>query len=455
MQLRTMQAFITPAGAPGFPKVSHAKGIRLWDVEGRMYIDGSSGAVSCTLGHGNERVIDAITAQLKRVAFAYARAWESDADLGLVERLACLSGGEFGAAFFVSGGSEATEAALKFARQVALARGESGRWKIISRTPSYHGSTLGALSVTGDDEFSGPFRPLIVRHPRVPAPLSYRFPVGYDAESYAAFCAEEVERTIRDEGPESVLAFILEPIGGTTTGALVAPDAYYRRVREICTHYGVLLLFDEIMTCAGRAGRFLAAHYWPDARPDILILAKGLSSGYAPLGALLTSSALLDVVKREGVFAHGHTYATNPVSCAAGCAVLDELVDRDLIAASARQGERLRTGLEELRGKIPIIGDVRGRGLLLAVEIVADQATKATFTGDVAAAETLRARCLEEGLMLLTRRTNRGQFGEWLMLTPPLIITDAEIDELLAAFERGLRRYVDELHRGGGLRRPR
>jgi adenosylmethionine-8-amino-7-oxononanoate aminotransferase len=284
--------------------------------------------------------------------------------------------------------------------------------------------------------------------------LSYRFPDGFDAKSYAAFCAEEVERVIRDEGADTVLAFIFEPIGGTATGALVAPDNYYRRVREICSRHGVLLIFDEVMTCAGRAGRFLAAEYWPDGQPDILTLAKGLSSGYAPLGALVTTAALLEEVKRDGVFAHGHTYATNPVSCAAGCAVLDELVERDLIAQSARTGDRLRQDLERLKQEFPIIGDVRGRGLLLAVELVANQTTKATFPNHVAAAERLRALCIEEGLMLLTRRTNGGQFGEWLMLTPPLIISDSECDELLAAFRRGLGRLVGELHRGGHLDTP-
>jgi adenosylmethionine-8-amino-7-oxononanoate aminotransferase len=446
-----MQNFIYPNGAARLPLVSHAQGIRIWGADGRDYIDGSSGAVSCTLGHGNQKVIAAMENQLRRVAFAYARAWESEADNRLTQRLAQLAGNGLDAAFYVSGGSEATEATIKFARQVAIARAQPQRWKIISRSPSYHGSTLGALSITGDDAFRAPFVPLMAQHPRIPAPLSYRYPNGYDAASYADFCAEELERTIVREGPETVLAFILEPIGGTATGALTAPDAYHKRVHEICKQYGLLLIHDEIMTCAGRAGLFLASHYWPDALPDLVILAKGLSSGYAPLGAMLARSDLLEEVKKSGVFAHGHTYATNPVSCAAGLAVLDELIEHDLIAKSRAVSSYLRQRLEKLKESCPIVGDVRGRGMLLAVEIVSDQATKGTFAAHLVAADRLRALCIEEGLVLLTRRTNNGAFGEWLMICPPLTISRPEVDELLARFERGLHRFIDELHRAGAL----
>jgi len=444
-----MHSFITPPRATPLPRVDRAHGVYIWDHDGKRYLDGSSGAVCCTLGYGNERVISAATSQLKRIAFGYSRTWQNDSESILVQRLAQQAGFGLDSAFFVSGGSEAVEACLKFARQVALARGQIARWKVISRMPSYHGSTLGALSVTGDDAFCAPFQPMIVTHPKVPAPLSYRVPEGFSVESYAAHCAQSLEKRIQAEGPETVLAFILEPIGGTSTGALVAPPEYYEQVRAICDRHGVLLIYDEIMSCAGRAGRFLAAQYWSTCRPDIVALAKGLSSGYAPIGALLTSAALVEEVKTAGGFLHGHTYAANALSCAVSCAVIDELLESKLIENSAHMGEVLRAGLEALKAREPLIGDVRGRGLHLAVEIVADPVTKAQLPAESRGVEGLRDCCMRHGLALLTRRTSGGRFGEWLMVAPPLIVTREQVQELIRSFSDGLREFRETLHRAG------
>ena len=450
----TMSSFITPTGAPSFPKARRGEGIYIWSVDGRQYLDGSSGAVTCTLGHGNQRVLRAMAEQATEISFAYARVWESDAHVRLTERLATLAGGRFDAAMFVSGGSEAVEASLKFARQLACARGQPQRWKIISRMPSYHGSTLGALSVTGDEEFAQMFAPLMAKHPKVSAPLSYRAPHGLDADTYARQCIEELERTIEAEDPDTVLAFIIEPVGGTATGALVAPDDYYKRIREVCTRHGVLLIFDEVMSCAGRAGRFLAAHYWSTCRPDIIALAKGLSSGYAPLGALLTSSDLVAEIRRVGGFAHGHTYAANPVSCAVGCAVLDELVERNLVAQSSEIGAYLASELNALKRFAPIVGDVRGRGLHLAVEIVRDPRTREPFPVQMGAVDQIRERCFQRGLMLLSRRTSGGRFGEWLMVCPPLITTRGQVDELVRLLGLALKDFQDAMVRGGQISLP-
>jgi len=447
MSALSMQNFITRPNAPTLPGASHAQGIYVWSGDGRRYIDGSSGAVCNTLGHGNRRVIEAIRAQHEAVAFPYARAWTNAPDRGLAERIARLAGNGLDAAFFVSGGSEAVEACLKFARQLAVARSQSSRWKVIHRLPSYHGSTLGALSVTGDPVWHELFAPLLIRHPQVPAPLSYRVPEGYDVASYSRFCAAEVERTILAEGPDTVLAFIVEPIGGTATGALVAPDSYYTEIQRICKQYGVLLIYDEVMSGAGRSGPFLAAHHWPDVVPDIIALAKGLSSGYAPLGALVTRADLVEEVRATGGFAHGHTYAANPVSAAVGCAVLDELVERDLMRASAARGTELRQLLVELQSRCSLIGDVRGHGLHQAVEIVLDPCKRTMLPADTGGVERLREHCLAENLVLLTRRTGGGRFGEWLMVGPPLIIEPAELDELVRSFERGLVAFRDEIVR--------
>ena len=449
---RRMQHFITPLGAAPFPEIGRGDGVYLWDKAGKRYIDGSSGAVVSNLGHNNARVKAAMRAQADAVAFAYGRVWESPANRELADRLTRLSDWSFDACFFVSGGTEAVEASLKFARQWALARGESGRWKVISRMPSYHGSTLAVLGVTGDDDFGGPFKPMFVSHPKIPAPLSYRLPAGMSGEAYAMQCAQALEQRIEAEGAESVLAFIMEPVGGVSTGALVAPDAYYTMVRDICDRHGVTLIFDEVMSGAGRTGAFLAAHHWRACKPDIVVLAKGLSGGYAPLGAVLTSSEAVDALRRQGGFLHGHTYAANPFACAIGAAVLAELEERDLVANAAAMGAVLKARLEDMRMRRGYVGDVRGRGLLCAVEIVADKASKAMFSAETDAMGRIRALAMEEGVVFLSRRTSGGRNGEWLMACPPLISTADEIDALVDSLDRALQRFEREMAQGARLR---
>lgn len=445
---RRMQHFISPTGSAPFPEIARGDGVYLWDKTGKRYLDGSSGAVVSNLGHSNARVKAAIRDQADQVSFAYARVWESPANLALTERLTRLAGWRYDACFFVSGGTEAVEAALKFARQWALARGDAGRWKVVSRTPSYHGSTLAVLGVTGDSDFAAPFAPMVREHPKAPAPLSYRTPDGVTAEEYARQCADALEKCIEREGPESVLAFIMEPVGGVSTGALVAPNEYYAAVRKICDRHGVLLIFDEVMSGAGRTGAFLAAHHWPSCRPDIVVLAKGLSGGYAPLGAVLVSSEAVDAVRAQGGFVHGHTYAANPMACAVGTAVLDELDERSLVGHAGSMGELLKTRLNDILAKRDFVGDIRGRGLLCAVEIVADKASKAIFPAEANAIGRIRALAMEEGLMLLSRRTSGGRFGEWMMACPPLISTAGEINDMADMLDRALQRFESEMAPG-------
>lgn len=439
--VRRMQHFITHQDANAFPLIDHADGVYLFDAAGRRYMDGSSGAVASNIGHNNARVREAMRAQADRISFAYGRVWESRANIELVERLSTLAGWNFDSAFLVSGGTEAVEASLKFARQCAVARGEPRRWKVISRVPSYHGSTLAVLGITGDDDFRAPFAPMVVNHPKIPAPLSYRPAHGMDAQGYADFCAKALEKCILSEGPGEVLAFIMEPVGGVSTGALVAPASYYRTIRDICDRYGVLLIFDEVMCGAGRTGKFLAAHHWPDCRPDIVVLAKGLSGGYAPLGAMLTSSDAVDMLRAQGGFIHGHTYAANPMACAVGVAVLDELTDRGLVERAEVLGERLRARLAAAQQRRRSIGDVRGMGLLCAVEIVADRETKAMYPPESDAMGRIRALAMDQGLAILSRRTSGGRFGEWLMACPPLTASEAEIDSMVEMLEAALAEF--------------
>ena len=443
------QAFFAPPDAPRKPRIRRAEGIWFEDETGRRTIDVSSGPVASNLGHGNKRVLAAMRAQAEAAPFAYPTQFESAANFALAEKLAALCGPGLDRAFLVSGGSEANETAIRFCRQHAVRRGEPGRWKVISRMPSYHGNTFGALAISGDPVAHATFGPMMVSMPKVPAPWTYRVPDGHTAESYAAECADALDRSIAAEGPDTVLAFIVEPVGGLATGALVAPDAYYAAVRQICTRHGVTLIYDEVMSGAGRTGRFLASDHWPAGRPDIAVLAKGVSAGYAPLGVVMVPTAMAEDLAGSGGFSAGFTYNANPLACAVGAAVLDELVERDLIANAATQGARLRERLDQVAQGSRILGDVRGRGLLLAIELVADKAEKRSIPVALNAPERLKAIGLQHGLSLYGRRTAGGQFGEWLMVSPPLIVTADEVDEIADRLAAALGDYETELAREG------
>ncbi len=444
-----IQAFSAPPEAPRKPRIRRAEGIWFEDEAGRRLIDASAGPVASNLGHGNGRVLEAMRVQAELAAFAHPSQFESAANIALAERLAALCGPGLDRAFPVSGGSEAVETAMRFCRQHAVWRGEPERWKVIGRMPSYHGNTFGALAVSGDPVAHAMFGPMMVAMPKVPAPVTYRVPEGHTAESYAAACADALERTIVAEGPDSVLAFIMETVGGQSSGALVARDGYYGAVRRICTRHGVTLIHDEVMCGAGRTGRFLASEYWPEGRPDVVVLAKGVSAGYAPLGVVMTPAGMAEDLAGSGGFNAGFTYNANPLACAVGVAVLDELVERDLIANAAAQGELMRSRLEAIARDSRIVGDVRGRGLLLAAELVADKATQRAIPAGLNAVERLKAIGLEHGIALYGRRTAGGQFGEWLMITPPLTVTAAEVDEIAERLAATLGQYETELAREG------
>lgn len=440
-----------PKGLAPRPVIERASGIYMWDREGRRYIYASSGPVASNLGHGNPRVLEAMRRQAERAAFAFPTVFQSEANLALADLLTRLAGPGLERAFFVSGGSEATEACIKLARQYAVVRGEQSRWKVISLNPSYHGATLGALAVSGDCQAEETFGALVTRMPKVPAPLTYRCPEGHDAMSYANFCANALEDEIVRQGPDTVLAFIMEPVSGLARGAAVAPDPYYGAVRQICRRHGVLLIYDEVMSGAGRTGKFLAADYWPEGRPDLVLLAKGIAAGYTPMGAVLAPDDIVDTLATAGGFNHGHTYFANPLSCAIGHAVVSEMVERDLTVNAARMGTRLRQRLEEIKTRSPIVGDVRGKGLLMAVEIVADKATKAMLPLSAMAPYRLAELAMDRGLLIYARRTSNGLFGEWVMIAPPLITTEAEIDEIADLLAKSVGAYEAELAQAGAL----
>jgi adenosylmethionine-8-amino-7-oxononanoate aminotransferase len=433
------------------PLVGEARGIYIWDADGRRFIDGSSGAMVANIGHGNEHVLDAMRTQMAKATFAYRLHFENEP----AERLARLTAAKMpeglDRVFFVSGGSEAVESAIKLARQHAVAKGQADRWKIISRYPSYHGSTLGALALTGMELMSRPFEPMLRDMPKVPAPTCYldRDQLSMEERGlrYAEMLREEIER----QGPDSVLGFIMEPVGGAATGALVAPDSYYRRVAEICREYGILLILDEVMSGAGRTGRFLAAEHW-DLKPDIVALSKGFAAGYAPLGAMVAHRDIVEPVLATGGFIHGYTYAGNPLACAAGLAVMEEIDRMELCANADEMGEALKAELLGLKARYPFIGDVRGRGLLLAFELVSDAEIMAPLPRELDAHVHLVEEAFSRGLILYSRRTRGGLEGDHIMVCPPLIVSLHQIGEIMEVLTATLDAFADRFGLPRGYR---
>ena len=445
-----IQVFLTPHNvSPRLPRVSHGEGIYMWDTTGKRYIDVSSGPVANNLGHANPRVLAAMQAQAEKVAFAFPGIFESEANELLADLLTDLAGPGLERAFFVSGGSEAVESAIKLCRQYALAMKQPEKWKVISREPGYHGGTLGALALTGDKVQHAVFGPMFREMPKVPAPFTYRLPPNHDRESYARHCAQALEDKILAEGAETILAFIMEPVGGLATGALVAEDIYFKMVRDICTRHGVLLIFDEVMSGAGRTGKFLAADHWPDSKPDIVVLAKGIAAGYTPMGCVLAPNSIVKAVADAGGFMNGFTYFANPLSCAIGHAVLLEMVDQDLITNAAKRGAQMKSRLEEMAKTNRVIGDVRGRGLLLAVELVRDQETKQQIPLEMQAPALFQKIAMDMGLATYCRRTSGGAYGDFLMITPPLIVTEEQVDEIATGLEAALAKFERAIAEAG------
>jgi adenosylmethionine-8-amino-7-oxononanoate aminotransferase len=426
------------------PTIARADGIYIWDTDGRRIIDGSSGAMVVNIGHGNTHVLQRMRDQMADATFAYRLHFENTAAEQLAADVARRMPAGLDKVFFVSGGSEAVESCIKLARQYAIANGEPTRYKVISRFPSYHGSTLGALALTGYDPLTAPFEPMMHAMPKVAAPTAYldrdELTTAERGLRYADMLATEIEA----QGSETVLAFIMEPVGGASTGALVAPDSYYARIREICSRYGVLLIYDEVMTGAGRTGAFLAAEHW-GITPDLIALSKGFASGYCPLGAMVAPSWMTDVVLDTGGFQHGHTYAGNPLACAAGLGVMEVIDELGLIDNAATVGEHLRLELGVLADRYPFIGDVRGKGLLLACEVVADRATMVPLPPECNAYLRVVDLAADRGLIIYSRRTRGGTAGDHFLVCPPMITTVEQVGEIVDILDDTLTALAAEL----------
>ena len=419
------------------PMLDRTEGVYLWDVDGNRYLDASSGPMVSNIGHSNPRVITAMKEQMDKATFGYRLHFLNEPAEALASLTASLMPAGLDRIFFTSGGSEAVESCLKLACQYAYSTGQENRWKVISLSPSYHGGTLGAVAVTGMPLFVDPFAAMIKTMPKISAPTCYLDQDDLSHEERGLKYAELLREEIIRQGPESVLAFIMEPVGGASTGALVAPDSYYPRIREICDEFGLLLIADEVLTGAGRTGRFLACEHW-DLKPDIVAMAKGFAAGYAPLGVMAARRDIVETLTAAGGFAHGYTYAGNPLACATGLAVINEVLDQGLIARAERQGGKLKAALLNLKDQYEFIGDVRGKGLLLAFELVADRHSMAPLPAELDAHIHLVEEAYQRGLIIYSRRTRGGLVGDHFMVCPPLIISDTQIEELIGVLVESL-----------------
>ncbi|MBB3331607.1 adenosylmethionine-8-amino-7-oxononanoate aminotransferase [Halomonas campaniensis] len=424
---------------PALPEVSHADGVTLWDTQGKEYLDGCSGAISCNLGHGRQDIRDAMLAQLDRVAFTYRTQFESAPALALGHALVELTGGALEKVFFVSSGSEAVESALKLARQYFVAIGEPRRRRFVSLRPSYHGSTLGALGVTGYRPLEAPFTDLIHASLKVPGPDFYRHRDA-DDDAHVDRVLAETRAAMEAAGPESIIAFVLEPVGGASTGARLLGERYLKGIRALCDEAGCLLILDEVLTGVGRTGAWFAWQHY-GVVPDLLATAKGLGAGYYPVGALLTRSDIVAEVMARGGFQHGHTYAGNPLACATGLAVIEAIRREGLLANTRARGEQLGAGLRALAGRYPWVGQVRGLGLLWGVELVADPTTREPFPAEQNRFAQITALAREAGLLIYPRRPLDGVAGDHFLVTPPLTITAAEVETLLERLARAMARF--------------
>lgn len=431
------------------PRIVRGDDIYLFDEAGNRYIDVSSGPIASNLGHNNRRVVETIKEQAEKLCFAYCRVARSNENIALAAKLAETVGKGYERAFFVSGGSEAIDTAVKFARQWAYARGEFDRTRIVSLLPSYHGGLISTIGLGGDEVPIEVFKAMTVVSEKIPAPLTYRPPQGMSQDENEDRIVDLFCDALARVGANNVLAFIYEPVGGVASGCNVLSDRFLGAIRKICDVHGILMIADEVMAGAGRTGKFLAAHHTPDGMPDLIVLAKGVGAGYTPLGIMLAPAAMVDELAKMTGYPYGHTAAANPLSCAIGLAALEETLERDLIGNAERVGRYLHDRLWDLAADIPVIGDVRGRGLLLGTEIVSDRTTKEAFSAEVSPPDRIRRIAFKHGLTLYGRRTNNGKFGDWIMTSPPLITTEAQVDDIVERFGATLKDFMDEAIRVG------
>jgi adenosylmethionine-8-amino-7-oxononanoate aminotransferase len=415
------------------PVAVRGEGCYLYDASGKQYLDASGGAAVSCLGHGDQTIIDAVKAQLDALAYAHTGFFTSEPAETLADLLIAHAPDSLDRVYLVSGGSEAMEAALKLARQYFVEIGEPERGRLIARKQSYHGNTMGALSAGGNAWRRAQFAPLLIDMSHIDPCYEYRLKRDDESpEDYGLRAANLLEQELQRVGPETVMAFVAEPVVGATAGALTAAPGYFKRIREICDQYGILLILDEVMCGMGRTGSLFACEQ-EGVLPDILCIAKGLGAGYQPIGAMMCSRKIYAAIEDgSGFFQHGHTYLGHPTAAAAGVAVVNAILDRNLVPRVKTQGDKLMAALQAQFGQHANIGDIRGRGLFQGIELVADRGTKAPFDPSRKIAGRIKTAAFEAGLICYPMSgTIDGQQGDHVLLAPPFIMRDDQIDELV------------------------
>ena len=429
-----------------FPVAVAGKGVRIFDSEGREYIDASGGAAVSCLGHGHPDVRAAMHAQIDQLAYAHTGFFTTEVAEELAAHLIRRAPAGTSHAYFVSGGSEGVEAALKMARQYYVEIGQPQRSRFIARRQSYHGNTLGALAVGGNAWRRAQFAPLLIDVEHVSPCYEYRDRRDDETpEQYGERLADELEQTILRVGPEQVIAFIAETVGGATAGVLTPVPGYFRRVREVCDRHGILLILDEVMCGMGRCGTLHACEA-EGVIPDLLVIAKGLGGGYQPIGAVLAQAKIVDAIRKgTGFFQHGHTYLGHAVACAAALAV-QQVIERDgLLEQVMARGDLLMKRLREVFGQHPNVGDIRGRGLFIGLEFVADRATREPFDPALQINATLKRIAMDNGLMCYPMGgTIDGRRGDHVLLAPPFIATEDDVEQIVLRLQRALGRTLEK-----------
>ena len=424
-----------------YPQAVRAEGCFIYTAEGRRYLDAAGGAAVVTIGHGVEQISRAMAEQAARLAYVHSSQFQTAIAEKLAARILALAPPGMlkdGRVYFASGGSEATETALKLARQYWIERGEKKRHRVLSRLQSYHGSTLGALSVSGNVRRREPFAPMLKEWGHIPPCYCYRCPFGLRFPDCNVDCADELDRVLERDGSKDVAAFIFEPVSGATLGAVAPPEGYVQRLAEICHQHGILLIADEVMSGMGRTGKPFAIEHW-GVTPDMILVGKGIASGYAPLGAVVVAGHVVEAISRgSGAFLHGFTYNAHPVAVAAGNAVLDYIESEKLFERVQVVGNELREALEPLK-RFSVIGDIRGMGLLLGIEFVSDAKTRAPFPADARVAVRIQEDAFEAGVMTYPiQGCADGVRGDHILIAPPFTITTGMIHILVSALERAI-----------------
>jgi adenosylmethionine-8-amino-7-oxononanoate aminotransferase len=433
-----------------YPQAVRGEGCFIITADGRRYLDAAGGAAVVTIGHGVESIARAMAQQAERLAYVHSSQFESAPAAELARRLLALAPKSFrnGRVYLTSGGSEATETAIKLSRQYFLERGDTKRTRIVSRKQSYHGTTLGALAVSGNVARREPFAPLLNEWGHIPPCYCYRCPMGLHYPECNVDCADELDRMLRRENPETVAAFILEPLSGATLGAVPPPNGYLQRIAEICREHGILLIADEVMTGMGRTGKTFAVDHW-GVEPDIILVGKGVASGYAPLGGVLVNQRIVETIERgSGVFLHGFTYNAHPVAAAAGVAVLDYIAQNNLFERVSPAGRELRAALEPL-AQLSVVGDIRGMGLLQGIEVVRDRGTREPFPPEAHIANRIAEDAMEAGVITYPMQGSLdGRRGDHILLAPPFTISSQEIQMIASALSNALGE-LETAHRSG------